>query len=136
MKKLVLGSVALISVAGVHCAMANDLPVKAPPPARAAYNWTGWYGGFTAGATWGQYDPRTAAVADGYLDAVDAAAVTAAGIQNIKTNGFAAGIEGGYNWQTGRWVLGLEADLEAVHLIGQTNSGGVPYPDLPGSVLT
>jgi opacity protein-like surface antigen len=76
----------------------------------------------------GQYDPRTATVDDGYLDAADAAAVTAAGAQSIKTNGFVTGIEGGYNFQAGRWLLGLEADLEAVHLIGQTNSGGVPYP--------
>ena len=64
------------------------------------------------------------AVGGGHIDAVQAAAVTAAGAQTIKTNGFAIGTEGGYNWQAGRWVFGLEADLEAVHLIDQTNSGG------------
>ena len=106
------------------------------------YNWSGFYAGAVAGAAWGQYDPRTATVDDGYLDAADAAAFTAAGAQSIETNGFVTGIEGGYNFQTGRWLLGLEADLEAVHLIGQTNSGGVPYPGAappggtPGDVFT
>jgi hypothetical protein len=100
----------------------------------AVYNWSGFYAGAVAGAAWGQYDPRTAtdpqtaAIGAGYLDAANAAAVTAAGTQSIETNGFVTGLEGGYNWQTGQWLVGLEADLEAVHLLGQTNSGAIAYP--------
>ncbi len=132
MKKLLLGTVAVITVAGVDCAMAADVPVKAPsvtPP--AVYNWTGFYGGVTAGAAWGQYDARTSTVGGSYLDAVSAAAVNAAGIQSIKPSGFATGIEGGYNWQIGNLLLGVEADLQAVNFNGATNSGGVPYPGTP-----
>jgi opacity protein-like surface antigen len=100
----------------------------------AVYNWSGFYAGAVAGAAWGQYDPRTAtdpqtaAIGAGYLDAANAAAVTAAGTQSIKTNGFVTGLEGGYNWQTGQWLVSLEADLEAVHLLGQTNSGAIASP--------
>jgi opacity protein-like surface antigen/outer membrane protease len=127
-KKLLLGSIAVLSVAGVHCAVAGDMPVKAPPPAQAAFNWTGWYAGVTAGAAQGQYDPRTSMSTGGYIPAAaDAAIVTAAGSQTIKPTGFVAGIEGGYNWQVGNWLLGVEGDVQAVHLIGAASSYAVPY---------
>jgi opacity protein-like surface antigen len=139
MSKYLLCSAALAALLTAPSADAADLT---PPSSPRPYNWSGFYAGAVAGAAWGQYDPRTATVDDGYLDAANAAAVTAAGAQSIKTNGFVTGIEGGYNFQTGRWLLGLEADLEAVHVIGQTNSGGVPYPGAappggtPGDVFT
>ena len=31
---------------------------------------------------------------------------------NTKLNGAIAGIQGGYNWQNGQWVLGVEGDLQ------------------------
>lgn len=139
MSKYLLCSAALAALLAAPSADAADLT---PSWGSTLYNWSGFYAGAVAGAAWGQYDPRTATVDDGYLDAADAAAVTAAGAQSIETNGFVTGIEGGYNFQTGRWLLGLEADLEAVHVIGQTNSGGVPYPGAappggtPGDVFT
>lgn len=114
--------------AALLSASSADAADVAAPWSPTPYNWSGFYAGVTAGAAWGQYDPRTATGNGGYLDAADAAAVTTAGTQSIKTNGFVTGIEGGYNFQTGRWLVGLEADLEAVHLVGQTNSGAVSYP--------
>ena len=30
-----------------------------------------------------------------------------------KPSGFAGGVQGGYNWQNGPWVFGLEADIQA-----------------------
>ena len=121
MSKYLLCSAAIAALLSAASADAADLTPSWGP---TLYNWNGFYAGVVAGAAWGQYDPRTATVGGGHIDAVQAAAVTAAGAQTIKTNGFAIGIEGGYNWQAGRWVFGLEADLEAVHLIDQTNSGG------------
>jgi len=139
MRKYLLCSAATVALVSASSADAADVtPLWSP----TQYNWNGFYAGVVAGAAWGQYDPRTATVGDGYLDAANAAAVTAAGTQTIRTNGFVAGIEGGYNWQSGRWLFGLEADLEAVHLLDQTNSGGIPYPaavppgGAPGSVFT
>lgn len=129
MKKLLLGIVASITAAGVHCALAADLPTTTLLlPVPIAFSWTGWYAGVTAGGAWGQFDPRTSTGANGYLNAAQAAAVNAAGTQSIKTAGFTTGIEGGYNWQTGNVLLGVEADLQAVHLNRATNSGAVPYP--------
>jgi opacity protein-like surface antigen len=126
MTKYFLCGAAIAALLSAPSADAADVTSSWGP---AVYNWSGFYAGAVAGAAWGQYDPRTATVSDGYLDAANAAAVTAAGTQSIKTNGFVTGIEGGYNWQTGQWLIGLEADLEAVHLLGQTSSGGIAYPD-------
>lgn len=131
MTKFLLGTAAIITLVGVDCAAAADLRAKAPPASPAVHNWTGFYIGATAGATWGSYDPETSTAGGAYLDAASAAAVNAAGIQSIKPSGFAAGIEGGYNWQTGSLLLGVEADLQAVHLNGATNSGAVIYPGTP-----
>jgi hypothetical protein len=44
---------------------------------------------------------------------VGAPAVTAAGMQTTNATGFVAGLEGGFNWQIGNLLLGLEADPEA-----------------------
>jgi opacity protein-like surface antigen len=96
-----------------------------------AYNWTGFYGGFTAGAAFGQYDERTSTVAAGYIGTAGAAAVNTAGAQTINSLGFAAGIEGGYNWQIGNVLLGIEADVQGVNLYGSTGSGAIPYPAKP-----
>jgi opacity protein-like surface antigen len=92
------------------------------------YNWTGFYAGFAAGAAIGQYDPRTSTNSDGYIGAAGAATVTAAGTQTINSTGFVAGIEGGYNWQIGNLLLGLEADVQAADLDGAGGSGAVHYP--------
>ncbi len=98
----------------------------------SAYNWTGVYGGFTAGAAFGQYDPRTSTTAGGYIGAPGAAAVTATGTQTINALGFIAGIEGGYNWQIGSLLLGIEADVQAADLYGSVDSGAVHYPARAG----
>jgi outer membrane immunogenic protein len=70
------------------------------------------------------------------MRAAGAAAVTAAGTQTIQPVGFATGVEGGYNWRTGNWVFGLEADLQALHLNGAASSGAVPYPGAPAIAFT
>lgn len=132
MNKLLLGSMAAITVAGWNCAIAADMPVKPPPAAPpGANNWTGFYAGVTAGGAWGSYDPKTSTAGGAYMSAASAAVVNAAGAQSIKQSGFATGIEGGYNWQIGNLLLGVEADLQAVHLNGATNSGAIPYPGTP-----
>lgn len=132
MKKRLLASAAIVVSISAGSAHAGD----AGKPAAGTYNWTGFYAGVTAGGAWGQYDPRTSTVGDGYMNAAQAAAVTASGSQTIKPSGFAAGIEGGYNWQFGNLLLGLEADLQAVHLNGAANSGAVPYPQARNIAFT
>jgi outer membrane immunogenic protein len=98
MKKL-LGAIA-ISAFFAAPALAADLParvpVKAPPPVVVAvYNWTGFYIGVVGG--WGRSEQQwtsTAGVSTG----------------KFRGNGGHVGGTIGYNWQTGQFVLGLEAD--------------------------
>ncbi len=126
MQKLLLATVAVITVAGAHCAMAADMPLKAPPPAPPAiYDWTGFYTGLNVGAAWGSYDPRTSTVPDGVINA-STPSVNAAGIQSINPVGFTGGSQAGYNWQWGNWVTGIEGDFNYLHLNGEATSGAVP----------
>jgi opacity protein-like surface antigen len=129
MKKLLLGTVAVITIAGVHCAMAADMPLKAslselPPPPPVIYDWTGFYTGFNVGAAWGSYDPITSTIPDGVINA-STPRVNAAGIQSINPIGFTGGAQAGYAWQWGNLVAGIEADLSYLHLNGEANSGAV-----------
>ena len=96
---------------------------------------TGPYVGITAGGASGSYDPTTSTVAGtpAYMNATQAAAVTAAGRQSIRPSGTAAGIEAGYNWQFGRFLLGSEVDLQSLDLNGAANSGAVNYPGASGN---
>lgn len=81
---------ALLSVA---TAQAADFPRYPSPPAYGAnfglYSWSGAYLGLNLGYQWGNGTNLNASPA-----------------------GFAGGIQGGYNWQSGQFVFGLEADLQ------------------------
>ena len=133
MKKFLLCSAVIAAFAGSRSANAAGL---APLWGGSLHDWNGFYAGVVAGAAWGQYDPHTSTVADGYVKAPGAAAINAAGIQAIEPAGFVSGIEGGYNWRSGNWLVGIEADMQAVHLNGATNSGALPYPGAPALAFT
>jgi outer membrane immunogenic protein len=96
-------------------AFAADIAVKAPPPAPApVYNWTGWYAGVNAGASFGRAktDFNVAPVAL----AASIASITVPGFGGSDTespSGFMGGGQIGYNWQLSPiWVAGLEADFQ------------------------
>ncbi len=107
MKRLSVALIAAVSAIGLtQIASAADLPVKAPaytPPAIAPYNWTGFYLGGHFGYLWG----RTTLVDNGVVTDT-----------NAPTNGVIGGVLGGYNWQNGALVLGVEGDF------GRTNARG------------
>ena len=93
------------------------------------HNWSGPYLGVTAGAARGAFDPSTTANGGGagfLLTPAEAVQVTAAGQQKTRTDGFTAGVEGGYNWQFGRFVFGIEGDLQSLRVDGKASSGSVP----------
>jgi opacity protein-like surface antigen len=118
-----------------HYAIQPRAPERAlavAPRAPAPSGWTGAYAGLTAGLAAGSYGNRTSALGSGYMNATQAAAVTAAGDQTISSHGFAAGIEAGYNWQFGQFLIGGETDLQALHLNAAGNSGAVSYPGAAG----
>lgn len=69
-----------------------------------------------AGIAWGSFDPVTSTVVDGVIGSATVPLVNAAGQQKAGPFGFGGGIEGGYNWQSGNWVAGIEGDIDYLHL--------------------
>ena len=87
-------------------AQAADLPVKAPQMTPApAWNWTGFYIGGHLGAAW-----QRASTTGTYLDGTTPRPFT----NSTDHTGFAGGGQIGYNWQSGMFVYGLEADITAL----------------------
>jgi len=90
----------------------NQIPMKAPPVAPVTFSWTGFYVGVNAGGDFGISSfnfPRTPT-------------------GNFKTSGFLGGGTGGYNYQVGSWVFGVEGDID-----GGTAKGSIRC--LGGGVL-
>jgi outer membrane immunogenic protein len=128
MRTLLIG--ATLVAFGASSAVAADMPLKAPVYVPAPlYSWSGFYVGGTVGGEWGSFDPSTATVFSpvGYFDATSVPAVNAAGQQSIKPSGFNGGFEAGYNWQAGRYVFGVEGDIESFRLTGSASSSSL-YP--------
>ena len=98
MKKVLLTSAAVFGLLGAS-ALASDLPTKAPinktPIAAPPYNWSGFYVGANLGAGWTN------------------------GSLNIPDNNFYGGItefiggvQAGYNFQAGHFLLGVEGNFD------------------------
>ena len=98
MKKLLLATMALAALAVP--VQAADMPVKAQPPAivAEAWSWTGFYVGATFGAVWGDDQITNLSLVPNFVGTRD------------RIRGAIAGGTVGVNWQTGRFVLGAEAD--------------------------
>ena len=87
------------NVVGALACRNNGKPARRPPISRppyytapaplCAYSWTGPYLGGNLGYEWGNVSNNP-----------------------TRPSGFEGGIEGGYNWQTGQFVFGGEADLQ------------------------
>ncbi|HEY4403896.1 MAG TPA: outer membrane protein [Xanthobacteraceae bacterium] len=91
MKRIARAAALLVTIAA-GAAAAADLPrssyYTAPAPL-STYSWTGPYLGGNLGYEWG-----------------------ATSNNPTRPSGFAGGVQGGYNWQSGQLVLGGEADLQ------------------------
>jgi high affinity Mn2+ porin len=110
--KFVVGAVIGIALATAERALAadNSMPTKAPPPAAAAYDWTGLYlgghfGYATGSSHWSATQPGAPAVA-GSLDLFNAYDMFR------DTGSDFAGFQAGFNYMyPSRWLLGFEADV-------------------------
>ncbi len=107
MKRLLMTAAVLSGLAS--SALAADMPVKARAvvPVDPPYNWTGFYVGGNIGYSWGDAD-----VTANFFNNVTGV-LLATGTGSFDMNGVIGGLQAGYNWQTGPWVLGLEADIQA-----------------------
>ena len=86
---------ALMTAGLMVSAQAADLPYGSRAPYTVnqplnAYSWAGPYLGGNIGYSWGSVDNNP-----------------------TKPSGFAGGVQGGFNWQNGPFVFGLEADIQA-----------------------
>src|SRR6201996_6249006 len=113
MRRLFMTALSLLALGGG--APAADLP-PAPqlPPLEAQPVWTGFYAGLNVGGAFGS--SRNAFNIAGF------------GLPSFNTplQGVVGGGEAGYNWQTGPWVLGLEANFEGSGLSGSRNAPCLP----------
>ena len=92
MTKTLLATTMLSSLLIAGVAQAADMPLKAPPRAAPYYSdWTGFYIFGFGGYSWGKISPDL-------------------GGTDLKPKGGVFGFGGGYLWQYGAWVGGLEVD--------------------------
>jgi outer membrane immunogenic protein len=108
-----------IAAASANAADLRRRPAPAPyvPP---AFTWTGFYAGLNAGygfsndnnaTTVGQVAINNATVADGARPA----------LVGLRPEGFIGGGQIGYNWQTGPYVIGWEADIQGADIHDNVN---------------
>jgi opacity protein-like surface antigen len=126
MKTRWLTGVAIAVLVTAAPALAADLPLKAPPPTVVAWDWSGFYVGGHAGYGWGQ-DPLTE-INDNLFN------IPGLGVSGFKANGFLGGLHAGANWQSGKIVVGLEADLSSTNIKG--SSANTASLTLPGMLHT
>jgi len=99
-------------------ALAADLPVYEPTPAPVAepapsFDWTGPYIGLQAGYLWGKNKFKE-------HDAITGSFI---GEDKYDIDGFTGGAHAGYNWQHGKFVYGVEGDIEYTNLEGDMRVG-------------
>jgi len=95
MKKIVLGTLALIAAGWTVSAQAADLPYGSRAPYTVnqplnVYSWAGPYLGANLGYAWGSVDNNP-----------------------TQPSGLVGGVQAGYNWQSGAFVFGVEGDVQA-----------------------
>jgi len=98
-----------------------------------SFNWTGPYLGVHLGYGWGDADtnfnPLPTPASFGILPET----------LTPHPSGIVGGIQGGYNWQMGCFVVGIEADFSGSGMSGSSSLSPIPpYPGVPysGGVLT
>jgi outer membrane immunogenic protein len=106
-KTIQAGIAVIASLIAPLAAQAADIPSKAPSYSAPSYfGWSGFYVGLNGGYGFGKSSWSNGAVSTGDFD----------------VNGGLAGVTLGYNYQTGSWVWGLEADADASWMKGSTNA--------------
>jgi outer membrane immunogenic protein len=133
MKKMFVAALAASALAGFGAAQAADMPLKAPPLVAPIYDWSGFYVGLNAGGVWDRgnlTDTSGAAFSFAPYAFISPPALPPAGIPTFvpgtiplpgtltvgsdRHGSFVGGGQVGYNWQSGRWVYGLEGQIQGL----------------------
>ncbi len=119
MNKLIAAGAALGALVAMNPANAADLPFKAAPravaPAPAGYDWSGIYVGAHVGGGWATNDLSDPSIGFGGLLGVPV-------VQTTDSSGVIGGVQGGWNYQLGRFVLGTELDFSWADVNGTNSS--------------
>ncbi|MER2520513.1 MAG: outer membrane beta-barrel protein [Bdellovibrionales bacterium] len=116
------------------CAIAAIIAISAH--AHAATDWSGFYAGLNAGAMLGESSANTHAANIGnYFANSSVTSIIANGTQKLNPLGVVGGAQGGYNYQTGHWVLGLEGNASG-STASDSKSTTVVYPCCSPSTYT
>lgn len=113
MWRLFLRSVIVLAGVGGPV-LANETPRR--PQAVSSASWAGSYVGVHAGYAWGTADINTTvgppiSCGGGPANCI---AIDAVESQPLHLNGFAGGVLAGHNFQSGRFVYGLEGDISGL----------------------
>ena len=122
----ILGIVLATTLAGPVLAADMNTVFKAPAYA-PAFSWTGTYVGANVGGIWGTFDVSPASTNN--LNG----AVVAPGALSINNSSLIGGVQAGYNWQIGQWVLGLEQDYQFTGLKQTAKMAAPSGPFLAGA---
>jgi outer membrane immunogenic protein len=131
MKKLLLGSIALLAPAIGGSAWAADIPRKAPPPApapaaEAAVSWTGCYLGGNIGGGWGLKDWANPS------EDLDKLSDNRGDRGTAALGGFVGGGQIGCDYQPSGapWVVGIQGMFEGTDISGNITDLQNPDFDL------
>jgi outer membrane immunogenic protein len=120
MRKLVSAGIGLLALASTsHPTMAADLKAPAYKAPLDVWSWTGVYVGANAGYSWGRSGTDVTvnnSNTNAYLFTTNS---------TFDLRGGDVGVQIGVNWQSGIWVGGFEADLQAT---GERGSAGFTCP--------
>jgi outer membrane immunogenic protein len=92
----------------------------AAPPPPPVYSWTGFYVGGNAGGGWANSDTTM------FFNTVTPPGSFISSPHTLWVDGFIGGGQAGYNWQSGNWVAGQEADFQ-----GSTQKGNSTFECTP-----
>jgi outer membrane immunogenic protein len=122
MKKLLLGTMALIGLLSAGVAQAADMPVKAAPVAAPPpFSWSGFYIGAHVGAGWGTVESSITSVEiDRVKMIMDGTDTFSIPFTSHTINGFLGGGQIGWNWQSGWFVFGIEGQFSGSDIDGST----------------
>ena len=118
MKPAIVGGTLFLAIGAVHAAdMATPKTAmpNLPPPMQSDMEWTGFYFGLNGGYGWSQ--ALSISIAEPATD-------TNLTRSSNMPSGFVGGGQVGYNWQSGHWVFGFEADIQYVDLGGAIEWNG------------
>lgn len=109
---------ALAGASGLTASHAADLAAPRPGPAPAFVDWSGGYLGIegSGGASFGAFNFHDTRVGGRPVADFRTGDATGRSDRSRSATTAVGGLFGGYNWQTGPWLTGIEADLYGANL--------------------